>query len=127
MLKILYVQGKISKKKFILPKIIDSESFRMYTSDTMYIKLTNANPAHKGLPLSIRQDLVLSVHNSTVVRDDGTVETVTFLNCPPHGTWEAQDTFDSVVAQLNMAAAGLSMEPVPTTTKKVTRVKTDPA
>ena len=127
MLKILYVQGKISKKKFILPKIIDSESFRMYTSDTMYIKLTNANPAHKGLPLSIRQDLVLSVHNSTVVRDDGTVEIVTFLNCPPHGTWEAQDTFDSVVAQLNMAAAGLSMEPVPTTTKKVTRVKTDPA
>ena len=127
MLKILYVQGKISKKKFILPKIIDSESFRLYTSDTMYIKLTNANPAHKGLPLSIRQDLVLSVHNSTVVRDDGTVETVTFLNCPPHGTWEAQDTFDSVVAQLNMAAAGLSMEPVPTTTKKVTRVKTDPA
>ena len=99
----------------------------MYTSDTMYIKLTNANPAHKGLPLSIRQDLVLSVHNSTVVRDDGTVEIVTFLNCPPHGTWEAQDTFDSVVAQLNMAAAGLSMEPVPTTTKKVTRVKTDPA
>ena len=124
MLKILYVQGKISKKKFILPKIIDSESFRMYTSDTMYIKLTNANPAHKGLPLSIRQDLVLSVHHNTVVREDGTVEAVTFLHCPPHGTWEAQDTFDSVISQLNNAVAGVA--PIePTTTKRATKVKAD--
>ena len=73
----------------------------MYTSDTMYIKLTNANPAHKGLPLSIRQDLVLSVHNSTVVRDDGTVETVTFLNCPPHGTWEVTESPKQILALIN--------------------------
>ncbi len=127
MLRILYVHGKISKKKFILPKTIDSESFRLYTSDTMYIKLTNANPAHKGLPLSIRHDLVLSVHNNTVVRDDGTVEAVTFLNCPPHGTWEAQDTFDSVITQLNNAVAGIVVAPIePTTTKRATKVKADP-
>ena len=100
----------------------------MYTNDTMYIKLTNATPAHKGTPLAIRQDLVVSVHNNTVVREDGTVEQVTFLHCPPHGTWEAQDTFDSVVSQLNMAAGGMVVAPTePETKKRVTRVKADPA
>ena len=67
----------------------------------MYIKLTNASPAHRGTELAIRQDLVVSVHSSLVTREDGVVEQVTFLHCPPHGTWEASDTFDSVVAQLN--------------------------
>jgi len=67
----------------------------------MYIKLTNATPAHKGTPLAIRQDLIVSVHHNTIVRDDGTIEPVTFLHCPPHGTWEAEDTFESVIAQLN--------------------------
>ena len=94
----------------------------------MYIKLTNATPAHKGTPLSIRQDLVLSVHHNTVVREDGTVEAVTFLHCPPHGTWEAQDTFDSVISQLNMAVAGLVVAPIaPTATKRATKVKTEAA
>ena len=89
----------------------------------MYIKLTNATPAHKGTPLAIRRDLVVSVHHNTIVRDDGTVEPVTFLHCPPHGTWEAQDTFDSVVAQLNGTVVADS-EAKP---KRATRVKADPA
>jgi Icc-related predicted phosphoesterase len=95
----------------------------------MYIKLTNATPAHKGTPLSIRQDMVISVHNNTVVREDGTVEAVTFLHCPPHGTWEAQDSFDSVVAQLNLAAGGNFVAPVEPEAKpkRATRVKADPA
>ena len=99
----------------------------MYTSNTMYIKLTNATPAHKGTPLSIRQDLVVSVHHNTVVREDGTVETVTFLHCPPHGTWEAEDTFESVVQQLNNAALGFVAPIEPEPKKKTTRVKADPA
>jgi Icc-related predicted phosphoesterase len=93
----------------------------------MYIKLTNATPAHKGTPLSIRQDMVISVHHNTVVREDGTVEAVTFLHCPPHGTWEAQDTFDSVVSQLNNASSGFVAPVEPETKKRVTRVKADPA
>lgn len=94
----------------------------------MYIKLTNATPAHKGTPLAIRQDMVISVHHNTIVRDDGTVEPVTFLHCPPHGTWEAQDTFESVVAQLNRAAAGSTENVIPTEPKKrATKVKTEPA
>jgi hypothetical protein len=56
------------------------------------------------------------------------VEAVTFLHCPPHGTWEAEDSFDSVVAQLNLAAGGTFVAPeAPTTAKKATRVKADPA
>jgi hypothetical protein len=63
-----------------------------------------------------------------VVREDGTVEAVTFLHCPPHGTWEAEDSFDSVIAQLNLAAGGTFVAPkAPTTAKKATRVKADPA
>ena len=117
-----YIVGeKISKKNFREPKCIYSLSFRMYTGNTMYIKLTNATPAHKGTPLAIRRDLVVSVHHNTIVREDGTVEPVTFLHCPPHGTWEAQDTFESVIAQLN----GTVVEPE--TKKRATRVRAEPA
>ena len=119
-----YIQHKkFCKKIFNDPKIIDPGSFIVYTHSTMYIKLTNATPAHKGTPLAIRKDLVVSVHHNTIVRDDGTVEPVTFLHCPPHGTWEAQDTFDSVVSQLNGTVVADS-EAKP---KRSTRVKADPA
>jgi hypothetical protein len=121
------VEEKIAQKIFREPKCIYTESFRVYTIRTMYIKLTNATPAHKGTPLSIRQDMVISVHHNTVVREDGTVEAVTFLHCPPHGTWEAQDTFDSVVSQLNNASSGFVAPVEPETKKRVTRVKADPA
>ena len=96
---------KIPKKIFKPPKSVDSGSFKVYTSNTMYIILTNATPAHKGTPLAIRRDLVISVHHNTITREDGTIEPVTFLHCPPHGTWEAQDTFESVIAQLNGEAS----------------------
>ena len=92
----------------------------------MYIKLTNATPAHKGTPLAIRQDLVVSVHHNTITREDGTIEAVTFLHCPPHGTWEAQDTFESVITQLNMAAGEFTVAPIAPTEKRATKVKTQP-
>jgi hypothetical protein len=117
------LEEKIVKKIFNTPKCIYSDSFRVYTNITMYIKLTNATPAHKGTPLAIRQDMVISVHHNTIVREDGTVEPVTFLHCPPHGTWEAQDTFESVIAQLNgTVVADSEVKP-----KRATRVKADPA
>ena len=67
----------------------------------MYIKLINASPQHRGTQLALHKDLVISVHSNLVTREDGLVEQVTFLHCPPHGTWEVSDSFDSVVAQLN--------------------------
>lgn len=86
----------------------------------MYINLTNATPAHKGTPLAIRSDLIVSVHHNTITREDGTIEPVTFLHCPPHGTWEAQDSFDSVIAQLNGTVTAESE-------KAVTKVNAEPA
>jgi Icc-related predicted phosphoesterase len=84
----------------------------------MYIKLINASPAHRGTELAIRKDLIVSVHNSTVTREDGLVELVTFLHCPPHGTWEASNSFLSVVAELNGEPV---QTPGPTRAKKLPR------
>jgi len=84
----------------------------------MYIKLTNASPAHRGTQLAIRKDIIVSVHNGMVTREDGVVEQVTFLHCPPHGTWEASDRFDSVVDQLN---SEIEQQPGSTKGKKLPR------
>ena len=63
----------------------------------MFIKLTNANPAHKGNKVAIRKDLIATVHRSTILREDGTSEEVTFVFAPPHGTWEVEETFEKVM------------------------------
>jgi transposase len=63
----------------------------------MFIKLTNANPAHKGKKVAIRKDLIATVHRSTILREDGTSEEVTFVFAPPHGTWEVEETFEKVM------------------------------
>jgi len=67
----------------------------------MYLNLTNASPAHRGTKLGINRDLVITLHNGIVTREDGTIESVTILFCPPHGNWEVQEDFDTVIAQLN--------------------------
>lgn len=67
----------------------------------MFIKLTNSSPMHKDQPIAIRKDLVVTVHSNTIVRDDGTIETATFLFAPPHGTWEVKEDYTTVVSLLN--------------------------
>jgi len=67
----------------------------------MFLSLTNANPQHRGTRVAIDRKLVVSVHNSIVTREDDTVESVTFLFCPPHGTWEVLESFEDVLEQLN--------------------------
>lgn len=67
----------------------------------MYLNLTNASPAHRGTKLAIDRDLVVTAHASLVSRDDGLTEMVTFIFCPPHGTWEVSETFEQVITQLN--------------------------
>jgi hypothetical protein len=67
----------------------------------MYLNLTNASPAHRGMKISINRDLVVTMHNSLVTREDGTMESVTFIFCPPHGNWEVQEDYNTVLAQLN--------------------------
>ena len=67
----------------------------------MYLNLTNASPAHRGTKLAIDRDLVVTAHASLVTRDDELTEMVTFIFCPPHGTWEVSETFEQVITQLN--------------------------
>lgn len=65
-----------------------------------YLKLTNASPTQRGMKLAIRKDQVITVHRNLTTREDGTVEHVTYIFGPPHGTWEVQETFEDVWAQL---------------------------
>jgi hypothetical protein len=103
----------------------------------MYIKLTNASPQHRGNNIAINSEHVVTVHSTVVTREEGTVETVTFVFCPPHGTWEVSESFDHVVSMLNQAQRGEldtfvlpvaptqqleAVEPV-TKPKRATRVK----
>lgn len=67
----------------------------------MFITLTNANALHRGNPISLKRDLIVSIYTSTQVRDDNTVDQVTFIFLPPHGTWEVLETFDEVMELVN--------------------------
>ena len=66
----------------------------------MFISLTNASPIHKGRPVAIRKDLIISVFRNIAVREDDTVEEVTLVFAPPHGTWEVEETYEEVMALL---------------------------
>ena len=70
----------------------------------MYITLTNASPAHRGNKIAINVNLIATVHSSTITREDDTVEQVTFIFCPPHGTWEVTEPLDDVVRILNITS-----------------------
>jgi len=77
--------------------------FTVYNDCIMYLNLTNASPQHRGTKLAIDRSLVVTAHESEVLREDGVLEQVTYLFCPPHGTWEVQETFEQVLKQLNKA------------------------
>ena len=66
-----------------------------------YLNLTNANPAHRGNSLAVRADLIVTVHTATVTREDLTAELVTYIFCPPHGSWEVLETYEDIVNELN--------------------------
>jgi hypothetical protein len=64
----------------------------------MFITLTNSSPEYKGNKIAIKKDLIVTIHRNTVTRDDKTVEEVTFIFVPPHGTWEVSETMEEVLA-----------------------------
>ena len=70
------------------------------STDMTFLKLTNANPQNRNMPLAIRKDLILTVHSNLALRDDGTAEMVTYVFGPPHGTWEVLETYDYIMEQL---------------------------
>ena len=67
----------------------------------MYIILTNANPVYKGTQIALNSELIQTIHTASVVRDSGETEDVTFVFCPPHGTWEVSESTQHIVAILN--------------------------
>jgi hypothetical protein len=64
------------------------------------ITLTNSNTEQKGQPILINPEHIVSVNRGTVTRDDGVLETVTFIFMPPHGTWEVSETLEEILALL---------------------------
>ncbi len=69
----------------------------------MFISLTNANEAHKGNKIAINIDLIATVYNTAnlVKKQDGIIENVTYVFCPPHGTREVEETVEEVISELN--------------------------
>lgn len=61
-----------------------------------YITLTNAAEAHRGNKISINVQMIATVHNTW-----DTTEYKTFVFCPPHGTWEVEESLEYVVELLN--------------------------
>jgi len=67
----------------------------------MYITLTNAASAHRGNKIALNSEMIATVHEATVTRDDGILENITYVFCPPHGTWEVSESLSKVVDMLN--------------------------
>lgn len=65
-----------------------------------FIQLTNAADAHRGRPIAIRDDLVHTVHTDEVMDTVGQMKSVTYIYCPPHGTWEVTESFEEVMRQI---------------------------
>jgi shikimate kinase len=66
----------------------------------MILKLTNAIPAAKGEAIAINMDLVVSIREGNSTREDGTIDLVTFIFVPPHGTWEVTETVDTILEKI---------------------------
>ena len=73
----------------------------MNNTNKSFVSLTNSAPAHRGNRIAISKELIVTVHNAIATRDDGLTELVTYVFCPPHGTWEVSETYEQVVEQLN--------------------------
>jgi hypothetical protein len=67
----------------------------------MYITLTNAIDVLKGNKIAINTDIIATVYSDTVEKDSGIYENVTYVFCPPHGTWEVSESLETVVNLLN--------------------------
>jgi hypothetical protein len=64
----------------------------------MFITLTNCSPAFRGQKIAIKKDLIVTINrNDAIVREDGTIEAVTFIFVPPHGTWEVTETLEEIM------------------------------
>jgi hypothetical protein len=70
----------------------------------MFISLTNASPDFLGKPVAIRKDLIVSVLENSMTREDGSVDDITLIFVPPHGSWEVQESYAEILEKLNTNA-----------------------
>jgi hypothetical protein len=69
----------------------------------MYITLTNASDTHRGNKIAINSDLIATIYETVVEKESGLLENITYIFCPPHGTWEVTETLEKVVELLSKA------------------------
>jgi hypothetical protein len=68
----------------------------------MFIKLTNANPQHRGNPVLLKRNDIVSIHEGMAQREGSdVVERVTYVFIPPHGTWEVTETVAEIFTKLD--------------------------
>lgn len=69
----------------------------------MLIILTNASDAFKGTKVALNSDAIISVYNTENLakKNDGIIEKVTYVFCPPHGTWEVEESMETIVSMVN--------------------------
>jgi hypothetical protein len=70
----------------------------------MLIKLTSANPEIKDSAIYLSSDKIVSIYrgekkSSSDVLD--VTEEITYVFCPPHGTWEVQETPEEIITLIN--------------------------
>jgi hypothetical protein len=69
----------------------------------MFIILTNASEALNGQKVAINSEVIVSIFNTENLgkKSDGIIEKITYIFCPPHGTWEVQESMEEVVNMIN--------------------------
>lgn len=69
----------------------------------MFIRLTNAHPNYQEQPIMLNTQMIVSIYRSEITRENGITESVTFVHCPPHGTWEVSETLEDISDRLALA------------------------
>jgi hypothetical protein len=62
----------------------------------MFLKLTNQHPTCKGEPLILNSTAIVSIRQGMAKREGDVMEPVTFVFCPPHGSWEVKESLDEI-------------------------------
>jgi hypothetical protein len=79
-----------------------------------FLNLTNANPNNRGERVAVRRNLIVSVFTTKVTREGTDVlTTVTCVYAPPYGTWEVEESYKDVFAQLNKTEDGVGYSAPP--------------
>jgi len=70
----------------------------------MFITVTSAKDELSGVSMVLNTEYILSMFRNKVEVADKIETEKTFIFCPPHGTWEVQETPDEILELI--AAAG---------------------